>query len=530
MNNYEPQTWVDQNATYPLSAARMNYIEAGIAGLVTATNFGVAGTGMVPLTTHTSSYGLGSSTVYITDGGRHTRLHHSAISGFSAVRLVYGNYEMQNSQPVEEPTGNNIIVKASLEMGTGSNGAFKYVSSSTAYASGTTYAVGDVVTVSSITYQSLVAGNVGNTPSTSPTSWQPVVYYPARWNGAATVTIPSGGVAISDPIYLQPGPTAQQAIYSNTLVQPNNGTANTGNYPAGPYGSTSSTTPGDWVKKSTTGSAPADYTATAPTTDVSDGFSSTNPGYGPMAIIGYPTNGSVPVIICSGDSYLQGANETAPYLFTNDTPAGWVGRLLCDNQTTPTKVVFPHFIDSKSNARDLWNSGTARAARSVVWAAGTILLDEMGINDIGGNPTLASLQALKLAKWNLAAAMGMKIAVVITPVETTSTDSWATTTNQTPKSGFTTGGLYFTYKAWLLTFPHPAIFAVIDTGTAVCETDIGSGNLVWNPTYSDGSTGIHPGTAGHIQIATAANVYYATAPSTPVTITQSGLLGSPVLV
>lgn len=41
-----------------------------------------------------------------------------------------------------------------------------------AYAAGTTYGIGDVVKDSNIIYESLVAGNVGNTPATSSTQWR----------------------------------------------------------------------------------------------------------------------------------------------------------------------------------------------------------------------------------------------------------------------------------------------------------------------------------------------------------------------
>jgi microcystin-dependent protein len=48
------------------------------------------------------------------------------------------------------------------------------------YASGTTYTVGSLVEFSSRVWQSLVSGNLGNTPALNSTFWEPV----ARWSGA----------------------------------------------------------------------------------------------------------------------------------------------------------------------------------------------------------------------------------------------------------------------------------------------------------------------------------------------------------
>lgn len=55
-----------------------------------------------------------------------------------------------------------------------------------AYASGTTYAQGQGVTYSEQIYISLVAGNVGNTPSSSPTYWQAIIGLPALNAAVAT--------------------------------------------------------------------------------------------------------------------------------------------------------------------------------------------------------------------------------------------------------------------------------------------------------------------------------------------------------
>ncbi len=53
------------------------------------------------------------------------------------------------------------------------NGAHVGVAGAAAYAGGTTYAIGDLVTSGGIVYWSIQAGNVGHTPASSPTYWYP---------------------------------------------------------------------------------------------------------------------------------------------------------------------------------------------------------------------------------------------------------------------------------------------------------------------------------------------------------------------
>src|SRR3989304_3030512 len=60
-----------------------------------------------------------------------------------------------------------------------------------AYAGGTTYAFGDVVSVAAdfTIYESLAAGNVGNTPNISPTWWRVVGPTETAYNAATTYAI-----------------------------------------------------------------------------------------------------------------------------------------------------------------------------------------------------------------------------------------------------------------------------------------------------------------------------------------------------
>ena len=60
-----------------------------------------------------------------------------------------------------------------------------------AWASGTTYAAGNGVTLSGIAYVSLAAGNIGNSPDVSPTKWValPLVLAPGYYNAATAYVI-----------------------------------------------------------------------------------------------------------------------------------------------------------------------------------------------------------------------------------------------------------------------------------------------------------------------------------------------------
>src|ERR1700748_3765295 len=108
-------------------------------------------------------------------------MHRVVVGGAQAIRVEYANWANQNgdstaasggttsvgARPYEISNSNAVSYRASIEYPAG---VWKFVSGSTAYASGTAYAIGDQVLSSSVAYVCIQAGT-GHTPASSPTFW-----------------------------------------------------------------------------------------------------------------------------------------------------------------------------------------------------------------------------------------------------------------------------------------------------------------------------------------------------------------------
>ena len=96
-----------------------------------------------------------------------------------------------------------------------------------AYVATTSYAIGDLVTSSSINYQSLVNLNVGNTPASSPTKWAPVDAAVAINDGRGFLTTDIGRLVrffSEPPLWVQGTYTAGQVVNYNPTGIPGAGT------------------------------------------------------------------------------------------------------------------------------------------------------------------------------------------------------------------------------------------------------------------------------------------------------------------
>lgn len=268
------------------------------------------------------------------------------------------------------------------------------ITAASTYAAGTTYAAGDIVVYSSRYYESLQAGNVGNTPAAAGTAyWGPVVY---------------------------------------------------------PYGLTAYTagTNPDWIAVTAAaagGGRPTDNTTTPPTANTG----ATAAGYGPICILMRPAQqvGTRPLICGFGDSIFNGASDGL--LFINE-PGGYFSRAIND----ATGPLYPHVRVNKSgDALKYWvtPSGTSRYGRSISRAhlsGVTHCICEMGTNDIGST-TLAVMQTEMLAVWNALRLRGILAwQTTITP-QTDSTDSWATVANQTARTNFGATSVWSQLNGWI---------------------------------------------------------------------------------
>lgn len=130
----------------------------------------------------------------------------------------------------------------------------------------------------------------------------------------------------------------------------------------------------------------------------------------------------LPVIGCVGDSLVYGIGETSP-----ETDLGFLTRAL-NSQYSNIK-----FDRSGSTIKDfVLPAGTSGSVYRLPMIDGcTTIIDEFGVNDLNSARTLAQLQADCLTLWTYAAHRNIRVFRTTLSPWTTSTDLWATTTNQT---------------------------------------------------------------------------------------------------
>jgi lysophospholipase L1-like esterase len=143
-------------------------------------------------------------------------------------------------------------------------------------------------------------------------------------------------------------------------------------------------------------------------------------GMAPCAIENLYVSDTQPVVLVTGDSIAYGAGDN-----TSTTP--WGGFI-----TRALEGVLPHQRVAMYGERLDHMFLNAFSRRRWPLATGcNIMLCEYPINDITLGTSLATIQSMLLTHWTNALSRGMRVwQTTITPV-TTSTDSWATTANQT---------------------------------------------------------------------------------------------------
>jgi lysophospholipase L1-like esterase len=284
---------------------------------------------------------------------------------------------------------------------------------------------------------------------------------PVKFAGADTVTIPPGGSIIADPVYIDG--TAGDVFY--TRVTATLATGNTYVY---------------------TGAADAGY-AFNPAQDNSR--SGTNYAGGanqsvvPTRILGRPATAPARVFALVGDSIVQGALATTQY------EGGYASGLLSAG------VPFVKIAKGGESAFNVTSLGGFSRRLSVITGC-TDAIVEYGTNDAVAGRTAAQLQADLVTIYGRLTRMGIKRIwqTTITP-RTTSTDSFATTANQTPVSGFAVGGARDQVNAWIRA-NTAGITGYIEVADAV-ESSRNSG--AWKPSFT--TDGVHPSQTGHTAIA-----------------------------
>ncbi|MEO7714974.1 MAG: GDSL-type esterase/lipase family protein [Capsulimonas sp.] len=294
-------------------------------------------------------------------------------------------------------------------------------------------------------------------------------FYPLFFGGQRSATIKPGGLLVSDPVGVDIASGA--AFYTRTYVT----VASAGQ--KWPLGLTTQTTNGEGNNAS---AAPSDL-STSGTVPTAFAFA-----YHPLAIVGACSPRNQATLALIGDSIFRGQADTP-----NDN--GYIIRAI--NKTVG------HINLSMAGEQALNFQGTTRARRIRLARGCSHALVQLGVNDMGNGRTLVQIQADLLNIWNALSLRGCKVyQCTITP-STNSSDSYATTVNQTPKSAAFGPGVCIRTQLndWIRTVPAP-LSGCIEVADAV-ESARNSG--LWLPNYTNAGDGTHPNVAACTTIASA---------------------------
>jgi hypothetical protein len=237
-------------------------------------------------------------------------------------------------------------------------------------------------------------------------------FYPIFFSGSSTVSIaPGTGGVVSSTIGL--AIPAGTTYYIRTYVQVSAGASS-----CWPHMLTTRSADGEG---STRGSSETTKTTSGTITAASEGvYTAEAVLANAVGLNGQPYD--LPVIGCVGDSLVYGIGETSP-----ETDLGFLTRAL-NNQFANIK-----FDRSGSTVKDfVLPAGTSGSVYRLPMIDGcTTIIDEFGVNDLNSARTLAQLQADCLTLWTYAAHRNIRVFRTTLSPWTTSTDLWATTTNQT---------------------------------------------------------------------------------------------------
>jgi len=155
----------------------------------------------------------------------------------------------------------------------------------------------------------------------------------------------------------------------------------------------------------------------------------------PAAIIGKFTS-PFPSVILFGDSIVFGSDDGGPSVVGGGggVLGGGIFARACWNAAIP----FARQARTGTTALQATTNYTKQAG---MWKYASHFLCNLGTNDLNGGQTAAQTQTSLRTLWTAAKAEDIqRVEQVLIMSRTTSTDSWATVENQTPMTGFETGG------------------------------------------------------------------------------------------
>lgn len=295
-------------------------------------------------------------------------------------------------------------------------------------------------------------------------------FTPVYFSGARDVVIAPGGFVRSDPVAGLTIP-AGAALWTRTYVT----VASVGQ--KWPYNSVSNQR-NAYVEGAAEGTATSDLTTTG---TIPDNIANC---YSPLAILGTPAR-AIPAVLLAGDSIMY--NGTG-----GDTT--WADFGLADHFGTVK-------IAKIGDRAQFFLSSHAKRLRADYGA--THVICNYGINDIdGGSRTLAQLQSDITGVWQAFVDLGIKVFQTTLTPYTSTTDSFATTANQTPKMGATKEAIRTSYNDWIRTTPAPltGYFETADLVESARNSGLWAADGTPNRYTSDG---LHPNANGNTALAAA---------------------------
>lgn len=391
----------------------------------------------LPVANGTHFNGNGGSTSTALPQGRlfETRkLLRVITGGADKLQVEWANIWTSNTPQAADATcemagPNSVTVRMGIEYPAG---MMRMTSGSSAWNSATAYAINDQVTSGGSSWIA-VAASTNSTPSGSNANWRLVRRYLVRWksdDGAGTISFAAGDYKQSLPLQLTDKLLAGDMI----AVLGSFDTGNTSNRVphAGANGACNTAPFVDWVVTSTSamaaaGSALADTGVTTQTN--SNATTSNSTDFTAWTKISYATaitgnNPDKKCIALFGDSLIQGTGGD----IRDGEPAGIFVRAL--DSTTWWRIA------QGGNQASCYTLSNAPWQLGVVSRCSAVICN-LGVNDIQAANNFATTQAKMLRVWKALAAQGIPVYTGPPAPISLSSDSWATTTNQ---SRWTTGG------------------------------------------------------------------------------------------
>lgn len=294
---------------------------------------------------------------------------------------------------------------------------------------------------------------------------------PLSFSGSTSKVIQPGATVFSDPVGLRL--TKGTTFYTRSYVSVTAG----GKWPTGLFGYH---TQGDYSNRTLAQSASigSDMTQSGTFSTQSD-----ESVWAPVAIVGVTAASASRVIGCVGDSIMAGFLDVG-------IDDGWFLRTLAGNYRYQQVALSSAKLDD-------WFTPSRNWRRAALLAPCTDIVVALGTNNAGGLITTNQPNMQKI--YDDFYAQGKRVWAVTLPPVTTSTDSWATTGNQTV-SGNETNRLGM--NNFIRSIPSH-VFGIIDLADTL-ETSRNSG--IWQATgvaFGYTKDGTHPTAGGAAAAATA---------------------------